>query len=63
MPGGKAALMLTITDCGEEGCEECDVCCYLNFLEWCGQVSSGGTIQRNPAIEEHLDAVYPDWRQ
>lgn len=51
-----------LTDCGEEGCGQCDVCRYLNFLEWCGQVSSGGTIERNPEIEKHLDANYPSWR-
>ena len=51
-----------ITDCGQDGCGECDVCRYLDFLEWCGQVASGGTIQRNPEIEKHLDANHPGWR-
>jgi hypothetical protein len=52
-----------ITDCGADGCGECDVCRYLDSLEWCGQVASGGdTIQRNPAIEAHLDANHPGWR-
>jgi hypothetical protein len=51
-----------VTDCGEEGCSECDVCTYLNFLEWCGQVASrdfSSTIERNVAIEAHLDLKYP----
>jgi hypothetical protein len=53
-----------ISDCGADGCGECDVCRYLDFLEWCGQVSSGvpHTIERNAAIEAHLDAAHPHWR-
>lgn len=53
---------MPITDCGAEGCDDCDVCRYLNFLEWAGQVSSGGTIQRNPEMEKHMDVTYPNWR-
>lgn len=53
-----------VTDCGEEGCGECDVCTYLVFLEWCGQVAGGipHIIDRNAAIEAHLDRAYPHWR-
>jgi hypothetical protein len=53
-----------VTDCGEEGCGECEVCTYLNFLERCGQVAGSvpHTIERNIAIEAHLDRVYPHWR-
>lgn len=56
----------TITDCGDEGCEECDVCRYLNFLEWSGQVAPSdipSTVARNEIIEAHLDAKYPHWRK
>jgi hypothetical protein len=51
-----------ITDCGPDGgCEECDVCRYLNFLEWAGAVGKpdSSTIQRNDAIEAHLRKAYP----
>lgn len=42
--------------CKGEGCEECQMCRYLNFLEWAGQVSGGvpSTIQRNPKLEAIL---------
>ncbi len=59
-------LAVEITDCGQEGCGECDVCTYLDFLEWCGQVRPSNfpsTIERNAAIEAHLDRVYPHWRR
>ena len=54
-----------ITDCGDEGCGECDVCAYLDFLEWAGQVSGGvpSMIDRNGNIEAHLDRTYPEWRK
>lgn len=54
-----------ITDCGGDGCEECNVCCYLNFCEWAEQVAPPGesTIQRDPRIEAYLDATYPCWRR
>lgn len=53
-----------VTDCGNEGCDECDVCSYLNFLEWCGQVSGGmpSVIERDGNIEDHLDRTCPGWR-
>ena len=52
-----------ITDCGPDGgCEECDVCHYLNFLEWVGCVGKpdGSTVQRNAAIEAYLLRTYPE---
>lgn len=54
----------TIADCANEGCEECDVCRYLNFLEWAGSVGKpdGSTVERNEQIEAHLDREYPWWR-
>lgn len=52
------------TDCGTDGCGECDVCLYLEFLEYAGQVApAGSTIERNPEIEKHLDATAPGWRK
>lgn len=44
-------------DCKGEGCEECQVCRYLNFLEWAGQVSGGvpSVIQRNPKLDTIID--------
>lgn len=53
-----------VTDCGDEGCGECDVCTYLDFLEWCGQVGSGvpSVIERDGNIEAYLDSTYPHWR-
>lgn len=54
-----------VSDCGEEGCGECEVCTYLNFLEWAEQVAPRdipSTIERNAAIEAHLDRAYPHWR-
>lgn len=50
-----------ITDCGDEGCEECDVCRYLNFLEWAGSVGKpdGSTIEHNAAMDEYLRRTYP----
>ena len=43
-------------DCGDEGCGECQMCRYLNFLEWAGQVSGGvpSVIQRNPKLDAIL---------
>lgn len=50
-----------ITDCGPDGgCEECDVCRYLNFLEWAESVApAGSTIERNEEIERYLRERYP----
>lgn len=66
---GEKLLALTgqnhgpFTDCGSDGCGECDVCNYLNFLEWAGQVAPAeSTIERNAEIEKHLDANHPGWR-
>lgn len=56
---------ISVSDCVDEGCGECDVCRYLNFLEWCGQVAPRDVpskIDRNVAIEAHLDRAYPNWR-
>lgn len=56
---------MTFTDCKDDGCGECDICTYLNFLEWAESVggnSSGNSIERNPEIEKYLDIQYPHWR-
>lgn len=54
-----------VTDCGEEGCGECDVCSYLDFLDWTKQVATRdfpSTIERDGRIEAYLDRTYPCWR-
>jgi hypothetical protein len=51
-----------ISDCGPDGgCEECDICRYLNFLEWAGSVGmpGGSTIERNDEIEAYIARTYP----
>ena len=30
-----------ITDCGEDGCGECDTCLHYDHLEWVWQASAG----------------------
>lgn len=55
-------MSAVITDCGPDGgCEECDVCRYLDFLEWVGSVGKpdGSTIERNEKIEAYLRRTYP----
>jgi hypothetical protein len=52
-----------VTDCGPGGgCEVCDVCKRLNFLEWCSQ-AGGGTphsIEENKRVDDYIAAKYPD---
>lgn len=58
-------LTQAVSDCGEDGCGECDVCQYLHWLEWAGSVAPRdfpSTVKRDAEIEAHLDRVYPDWR-
>lgn len=52
-------------DCNGEGCEECQMCRYLNFLEWAGQVAGGvpSTIQRNPKLDARIAAQAMEARQ
>lgn len=57
-----------ITDCGTEGCGECDVCQYLAHLEHAASVMPGNgefgmTVERNERIEGLLDEKYPQWRK
>lgn len=56
-----------ITDCGAEGCAECDVCRYLNHLEHAAAVTPQNgefifNVERNERIEKLLDEKYPHWR-
>jgi hypothetical protein len=62
-----------ITDCGPDGgCEECDVCRYLNFMEWAQSVGlldgsvielpDGSVIERNAELEAYMRTAYPDLR-
>jgi hypothetical protein len=47
-------------DCGDEGCGECQVCRYLNFLEWAGQVGGGvdSKIERNAELDAYIKQRY-----
>lgn len=50
-----------VTDCGDEGCGECEVCERMNFLEWVGQVAGGipQSIERNNRVDRYIAATYP----
>jgi len=43
-------------DCKGDGCGECQMCRYLDFLEWAGQVSGGvpSVIERNAKLDAIL---------
>lgn len=45
-------------DCKDQGCGECQMCRYLDFLEWAGQVAGSvpSTVQRNPKLDAILAA-------
>ena len=56
-----------LSDCENDGCGECDVCLYLNHLEYAAAVmpSNGDmscTVERDERIERLLDQKYPHWR-
>ena len=55
-------MQAMFSDCGPDGCGECDVCRYLDFLEWAGAVGKpdGSTIQRNEPLEAYLRTTYPE---
>ncbi len=46
----------TFTDCHGEGCDECDVCNYLSFLDYAYGCAPAGEshITRNREIDEYL---------
>lgn len=51
-----------VTDCGPDGgCEECEVCQYLNFREWASQVSAGvpSQTESNERVERYIREHYP----
>lgn len=43
-------------DCGEDGCGECQMCRYLDYLEWAWQASGGVpyVAERNPKLDARL---------
>ena len=49
-----------ITDCGGDGCDECDVCKRLNFLDWCSQVGCDYPveIEENRAVDAYIKEKY-----
>lgn len=56
-----------ISDCGADGCGECDVCKYLDHLEWAHQVAPSNlpipaNIRLDAEIEAYCDEHYPHWR-
>ena len=53
-----------ISDCGGDGCGDCDVCRYLNHLEFAAACAPPGesSVEHDDAIERHLDEKYPHWR-
>lgn len=53
-------LAAKFTDCGTDGCGECDVCKRLDFLEWCGQVAGGvpHTIEAAPELDAYIEQKY-----
>jgi hypothetical protein len=50
-------MATSFTDCGGDGCGECDVCRRLDFLEWVGQVSGGvaHTIEPAPELDKYIE--------
>lgn len=49
-------------DCGD-GCGECEVCRYLNHLEFAGACASPcDTVEHSEKIDKYLDDTYPHWR-
>lgn len=54
------AAWCVITDCGQEGCGECDVCRYLAFLEEANSVApAGSVIQRDAELDRYIAEKYP----
>ena len=48
-------------DCGGNGCEECQVCRRLSFLEWVGMVAPRDvpcSVEKDP-IDDYIRATYP----
>lgn len=49
----------TITDCGREGCTECTVCEYLDWLE-CASLAKpyGSVMNRDSELEQYIEKQY-----
>jgi len=47
---------ISFTDCGGEGCEECDICRYNNFLDFAHSTAPKGesVIDYNPVFDAYL---------
>lgn len=46
-------------DCVDEGCGDCEICKYLEFLDWASSVAPlGSTIQRNEKLDNYLLKKY-----
>lgn len=43
-----------ITDCDGKGCGKCDVCRYLNFVEWGRAVGAWGITGHGNPVELYL---------
>jgi len=41
-------------DCGDEGCTECRVCEYLEFLEHGYSLGPEVSVERDPKMDEYL---------
>ena len=51
-----------VFDCFEDGCGECTVCKYLDFIDWAESVGKpeGSTIKRNELVEDYLKRKQQD---
>lgn len=54
--GGAEVEQDKVFDCFEDGCGECTVCKYLNFLDWAESVGKpeGSIIKRDLVVEDYL---------
>lgn len=47
-----------ITDCGSNGCGECDVCKRLELIEWSGQVGVANSIEQDRELDAYIKEKY-----
>jgi hypothetical protein len=47
-----------ITDCGNDGCSECDVCKRLHLIECAGQCGVACSIEENSEIDIYIKNKY-----
>lgn len=46
-------------DCGDDGCGECVVCKYLDFLDFAHNTApAGSTIEYNKFIDKYVKEIY-----